>query len=1186
MIELLSDDDDEVATSTTAEKNPLLRIAADANLPPTSSIRGTSVTASNSKKLPPSSSIRNPYLIDRGNLPNDTKAVNGKKRILTGDSTPSINNETKERQPKKRKSPTAPTSTTASSSANKPRQAGLVLEEDVNERCSTTTSDDEGFSSISVDSYVQVQQSLLAQGKPAELFEDEDFPTLPRSIQGPKKEHKKVRCRCKGSIPATLDYRKSKENGRLQPYYRCAQKRCNYYSNAFQAERMHWYRFGSHTGHAIVGPRGFSANDLCQGRVGDCWFLSALAVVAERPDLILRLFGNGQFTELNEFGICQVNLFLDGYWKNVVVDNFLPCLIDDQGEAQLRQAIQASLGGFGSGGGAGQALGSSGNATEAKKRMSSKHDARTVSDHCRQVLRETGEFLEQDLAKNCGAVAGSTTLALTTQPIDRPATSEDLAYSKAKSNQLWVPLLEKAYAKSHGSYQAISGGHIAEAFLDLTGAPTLVYHFDSRDFHPRQFWADLMRYRTQRLPMGCATAQSQVGIIGMHAYSILDVVEVKNVSFEFFQETGVAHGNVSGFTEFDGTVRLLQIRNPHGKSEWKGDFSDFSGVWEKLLKHQLHGGQRLEGGRHTPFNESVENTTIAEEEKVASKLERTMRNDGKFWIDYDSFLMGFTNVDVVLAFLGNHAKSFASNFPQKTSNQRCVRAFEVSLLDAQEPGIDSRDTVELYIMGIQKTRRGAGHGRLDRKVSYKVCDLGILVGESHGDVNRDVFEENHNDEDASYWLNRTFSSVRGQMFGFERNGHYRIVLDYKNHKSLVVMPISFGHPAASDKELSFVLRFVSDAPLLIKELPAVPRLDKCIQKYCLSTSESLSSKQGIQTILLQDTTFRLVQIDSRGNGGGVVFLYLCVDEVVLGKSPQKESGLSFSVEASCRGMSCRTDQGLLQHETIAKGKKFEAAWRKYQAEFHGETKSRLLAVLYQSGQDCEFGGITCRQVSQSRSNSQPKKCNTLDGFLTAEAQQMEAYTEQGIFNGVEGNEAFESSKKIGTVRHAANQSGPIDVDHNFDLQLQQALAVSRGDVELQRAIDVSKQHISADQDVVDLIPPVAKNDDLERALAASRALSHRGPSEVESAEDEDLHRAIRLSMEDRKPAAIPTKVPSCKEILDLTGDPSDSTNAIALINDEKPPPMETSESEENRASRIQEKRRLFAEAALRRLSEK
>ena len=38
------------------------------------------------------------------------------------------------------------------------------------------------------------------------------------------------------------------------------------------------------------GSLGFRAEDLRQGGVGDCWFMSALAVVAQRHDLIARIF--------------------------------------------------------------------------------------------------------------------------------------------------------------------------------------------------------------------------------------------------------------------------------------------------------------------------------------------------------------------------------------------------------------------------------------------------------------------------------------------------------------------------------------------------------------------------------------------------------------------------------------------------------------------------------------------------------------------------------------------------------------------------------------------------------------------------------------------------------------------------------------------------------------------------------
>lgn len=44
-----------------------------------------------------------------------------------------------------------------------------------------------------------------------------------------------------------------------------------------------------------------------------------------------------------------------------------------------------------------------------------------------------------------------------------------LSFSRAKRSQLWVSLLEKAYAKLYGYYDALHGGHIPEALFDLTG---------------------------------------------------------------------------------------------------------------------------------------------------------------------------------------------------------------------------------------------------------------------------------------------------------------------------------------------------------------------------------------------------------------------------------------------------------------------------------------------------------------------------------------------------------------------------------------------------------------------------------------------------------------------------------------------------------------------------------------------
>ena len=47
------------------------------------------------------------------------------------------------------------------------------------------------------------------------------------------------------------------------------------------------------------------------------------------------------------------------------------------------------------------------------------------------------------------------------------------AFAAVKDGQvLWPAIVEKAYAKVHGSYDSLSGGFISEALYDLSGAPT------------------------------------------------------------------------------------------------------------------------------------------------------------------------------------------------------------------------------------------------------------------------------------------------------------------------------------------------------------------------------------------------------------------------------------------------------------------------------------------------------------------------------------------------------------------------------------------------------------------------------------------------------------------------------------------------------------------------------------------
>ena len=62
--------------------------------------------------------------------------------------------------------------------------------------------------------------------------------------------------------------------------------------------------------------------DIRQGELGDCWFLSAITVAATRPHLVRRCFVT---QDLLPTGIVCVRFFKNGQWRPVVIDDRFPC---------------------------------------------------------------------------------------------------------------------------------------------------------------------------------------------------------------------------------------------------------------------------------------------------------------------------------------------------------------------------------------------------------------------------------------------------------------------------------------------------------------------------------------------------------------------------------------------------------------------------------------------------------------------------------------------------------------------------------------------------------------------------------------------------------------------------------------------------------------------------------------------
>jgi calpain-15 len=112
-----------------------------------------------------------------------------------------------------------------------------------------------------------------------------------------------------------------------------------------------------------------------------------------------------------------------------------------------------------------------------------------------------------------------------------------LLFGRAARNQLWVPLIIKAYAKLRGSYAALCGNFPTSAFSTLTGLPcdSIDLKFDSviRDSHEIDLvWAKLISAKESNYLMCCVCYKTYFGesvkrgLYTNHVYSLLNAVDL------------------------------------------------------------------------------------------------------------------------------------------------------------------------------------------------------------------------------------------------------------------------------------------------------------------------------------------------------------------------------------------------------------------------------------------------------------------------------------------------------------------------------------------------------------------------------------------------------------------------------------------------------------------------------------
>uniref|UniRef100_A0A8B9JI94 Calpain-3 n=1 Tax=Astyanax mexicanus TaxID=7994 RepID=A0A8B9JI94_ASTMX len=389
----------------------------------------------------------------------------------------------------------------------------------------------------------------------------------------------------------------------------------------------------------IVG--GASRTDICQGDLGDCWLLAAIASLTLNEKLLFRVVPQEQSFSDNYAGVFHFQFWRYGDWVDVVIDDRIP----------------------------------------------------TVNNQ--------------------------------------------LVFTKsAERNEFWSALLEKAYAKLHGSYEALKGGNTTEAMEDFTGGVTEFYEMKEA---PKELYKIMKKALERGSLMGCSIdslvparfeTRTATGLVKGHAYSVTAVDECKQ--------------NV----EKESRVRLVRLRNPWGQVEWNGPWSDNSKEW----------------------------TTISKSEK--EKLQHQNEEDGEFWMSFDNFKKNYTKLEICNLTPDALDDDKIHKWTVSVNEGRWVRGcsaggcrnypdtfwtnpqYRLRLLEEDDDPEDNEVACTFVVALMQKNRRK------ERKLGANLFTIGFSIYEMHGNkqhMQKDFFTVNSSKARSKAYINLREVSQRFRL---------------------------------------------------------------------------------------------------------------------------------------------------------------------------------------------------------------------------------------------------------------------------------------------------------------------------------------------------------------------------------------------------------------------------------------
>ena len=153
-------------------------------------------------------------------------------------------------------------------------------------------------------------------------------------------------------------------------------------------------------------------------------------------------------------------------------------------------------------------------------------------------------------------------------------------------NEFWIPLVEKAYAKALGTYEAIPKVKIQDVLVHLTGGSVQVYqlneHYAAGTAVYKEMWEKLKHYiQNDSVILAMPSKEKdgrEKGTEDLEADGSAAIVDSDEVELN----VGILQDrlySIAAFREI-GIIELLMLRDPWGLQHFEGEWNENSPKWD------------------------------------------------------------------------------------------------------------------------------------------------------------------------------------------------------------------------------------------------------------------------------------------------------------------------------------------------------------------------------------------------------------------------------------------------------------------------------------------------------------------------------------------------------------------------------------------------------------------------------